>query len=65
MGFPRGRDEEIKFWLEKQSKPYKYVIIDDDSDMFDNQKPYFIHTDYEFGLTESDVNKAIKMLNNE
>lgn len=59
----RFRGEEIKFWLEKQSKPYKYVIIDDDSDMFDDQKPYFIHTDYEFGLTKSDVDKAIKILN--
>ena len=59
----RFRGQEIKFWLEKQSKPYKYVIIDDDSDMFDDQKPYFIHTDYEFGLTKSDVDKAIKILN--
>ena len=57
------RGQEIKLWLEKQSKPYKFVIIDDDSDMFDDQKPYFIHTDYKFGLTKSDVAKAIKILN--
>ena len=61
----RFRGQEIKFWLETQSKPYKYVIIDDDSDMLDTQRNNFIHTDWKAGLTEENVNEAIKILNND
>ena len=60
----RFRGEEIQQWLDKH-KCDKYVILDDDRDFFDSQLPYFVHTDWKVGLTESDMNKAISILNNE
>ena len=41
----------------------RYVILDDDSDMLDEQLPFFIHINDEVGITEEDVNKAVKILN--
>ena len=41
----------------------KYVIIDDDVDMLDEQFPFFINTDPEVGITDEDVKTAIKILN--
>lgn len=56
------RGQEIQQWLDKH-KCDKYVILDDDLDFFDSQLPYFVHTDWRVGLTESDINKAINILN--
>ncbi len=42
----------------------QYVILDDDNDMLESQKDYFVQTDFDFGLTEKDALKAIKILNN-
>lgn len=50
-------------WLKEKQEPYKYVILDDDSDMLDTQSNNFIRTDWRAGLTEENVNKAIKILN--
>lgn len=61
----RWRGYEIKAWLEGIKEPYKYVIIDDDSDMLESQLDHFVQTNWEVGLTEEDVNKAIKILNND
>ncbi len=36
------------------SKNYKYVIVDDDSDMLEGQN--FVQTDFQTGLTDEDVN---------
>lgn len=60
----RRRGAEIEAWLEERKEPYKYVILDDDSDMLDTQHSNFIHTDWRVGLTEENVNEAIKILNN-
>ena len=40
----RHRGSEIQEWLDKQTEPYRYVILDDD--MLDCQLPYFIQTDW-------------------
>lgn len=61
----RQRGAEIETWLEKRQEPYRYVILDDDSDMLDTQCNNFIHTDWKVGLTEENVNDAIKILNND
>lgn len=61
----RFRGEEIDKWLKERQEPYKYVILDDDSDMLDTQRNNFIHTDWKVGLTEENVNEAIKILNND
>lgn len=60
----RVRGFEIQEWLSKQTEPYKYVILDDDSDMLESQTPYFIQTDWmKWGLSDEDVEQAIHILN--
>ena len=61
----RWRGAEIETWLKERQEPYKYVILDDDNDMLDTQRNNFIHTDWKVGLTEENVNEAIKILNND
>ena len=41
----------------------KFVILDDDSDMLEEQLPFFIHINDEVGITDEDVKKAVKILN--
>lgn len=41
----------------------KFVILDDDTDMLDEQLPFFIHVNDEVGITDEDVKKAVKILN--
>ena len=60
--YSRYRGQEIQQWLDKH-KCDKYVILDDDLDFFDSQLPYFVHTDWKVGLTEDNISKAIKILN--
>lgn len=58
------RGEEIQRWLDQCDNTIdRYVILDDDSDMLDEQKQYFINTDAIDGLTDSDVERAIEILN--
>ena len=59
----RWMGHEIKDWL--LSHPYvkDYVILDDDSDMLDEQKEHFVQTSTEFGLTFETSSHAIKILN--
>ena len=58
-------DEQVVICgLDKQTEPYRYVILDDDSDMLDCQLPYFIQTDWlKWGLSDEDVEQAIHILN--
>jgi len=41
---------------------YEYVIFDDDSDFLLGQKDHFIQTNQQTGLTQRNINKAIKIL---
>ena len=59
----RHRGTEVKSWL-KDKDIESYVILDDDTDFLDEQVPYFVNTDGLIGLSESDTEKAIKILNN-
>lgn len=61
----RWRGMEINKWLEGVEGPYKYVIIDDDNDMLESQLNNFVQTDWKVGLTEENINEAIKILNND
>lgn len=74
LSIPRG--VEIKQWIDtnihsdngenwerkKRGIDYTYVIIDDESDMLLEHKDNFVHTNSKTGLTEEDVEKAIKIL---
>ena len=58
----RGR--EIEMWLADNAvTPYRYVILDDDSDFFAYQQQLQIHTDARFGLQPEDVDRAVAILN--
>lgn len=59
----RIRGEEIQAWLNRETEPCKYVILDD-CDMLEPQLPYFIQTDWlKWGLSDDDVEHAIHILN--
>lgn len=61
-GIPRG--VEIDKWLMEHDKEVKsYVILDDDSDMLLWHKDNFIKTHPFKGLSQEDVEQAIKILN--
>jgi hypothetical protein len=56
------RGDEIAKWIKDNNFKGRYVILDDMSDMLDEQRPYFVRTDSWTGLSESDVEKAIEIL---
>jgi len=56
------RGGEIESWLKEHPEVEAYVIIDDDSDFLDYQKPYHIHTDMRTGLCRKHIKEAIKIL---
>jgi hypothetical protein len=45
------RGHEIKAWLDDHIEVTHYAIVDDDCDMLPEQKPQFVQTFYEDGLT--------------
>lgn len=57
------RGDEIKAWLNDNTKEeYKYAIIDDDSDMLEEQKPFFVHTTHMNGLLWEHYEQLISIL---
>ncbi len=75
LAIPRG--VEIKQWIDTHihsengknwnykeiGDDFNYVILDDDSDMLLEQAEHFIQTDTINGISEKDVERAIKILN--
>jgi hypothetical protein len=59
------RGDEIDLWLKSHSEIDSYVILDDCSDFHDHHMQNFVQTDCRVGLTESDVKRAINILNKE
>lgn len=60
---PGIRGDEIKAWLEENGETATpYVILDDDSDMLEEQKPRFVQTKYENGLTLSDAEVVLSLM---
>lgn len=60
------RGMEIKEWLEKKGKKVsRYAILDDMDAMLPEQKPHFVQTNPNVGITEDDAFKAISILNGE
>ncbi len=56
-----SRGNEIQNWL-NDNLVDKYCIIDDDADMLDVQKPYFIQTSAKEGFILRDYRKLIEIL---
>lgn len=58
----KERGMEIEAWLTMNaSAPISFVILDDDKDMGD-LLPYLVRTNYETGLTDADVDQALRIL---
>ena len=58
-----SRGAEIQEWLDKHPECENYVILDDRTDMLDSQLNNFVYINPMYGLTDDDVEKAIKILN--
>lgn len=57
------RGQEIKRWLDKHTESEDcYLILDDDSDMLDEQLPFFVQTDYKNGMLLQHYDKAREIL---
>lgn len=68
LGHGSLRGNEIRQWIEtnipyKEQDNFKYVILDDDSDMLLWQKDNFLCTDGYCGITPKIVYQAIRILN--
>ena len=57
------RGDEIKSYMSEHSEVENYVIIDDDSDMCDDQLFNFVQTDTCDGITERDAKLCVDILN--
>lgn len=58
------RGNEIKFYMNEHPEVDSYVIVDDDSDMLDEQLFNFVQTDTYEGITERDAKLCVDILNN-
>jgi len=59
---PSHRGTEIKMWLDEHPETKNYLIIDDDSNMLEEQVRYFVRTDLKYGMQEEHLGKARKLL---
>lgn len=57
------RGDEIQAWLDNHPEVTRYAILDDDSDILDEQKPNFFKTTFKTGLTDDTANSVIEHLN--
>ena len=55
------RGDDITAWFNRNPGEYSYVILDDDDDM-DGHMDRLIRTDFDQGLTDDDVEKALRKL---
>ena len=61
--FGPSRGDEIKRWLDNHIDDVEsYVILDDDTDMLDEQLEHLVQTDTYFGLTDREVHLATLIL---
>ena len=56
--YPSHRGEEINLWLDNHPEAIDYVIIDDDENILEEQKNWFIRTDINEGMTEEHYYKV-------
>ena len=56
--YPSHLGEEINLWLGNHPEAIDYVIIDDDENILEEQKNWFIRTDINEGMTEEHYYKV-------
>lgn len=59
---PGPRGVEIAAWLAEHPEVERYAILDDDGDMLDEQKPFFVQTTHEDGVTFGLAGKLADLL---
>lgn len=58
-----GRAVEIRTWLDAHPSVTRFVILDDRASAADEAtQAFFVHTDAAVGLTDADVEKALRIL---
>lgn len=64
FGFNAIKGNAIQAWLDdNQSESIQYAILDDGSDMLLSQRDHFVHVNRSVGLTISNVEETIHILN--
>lgn len=61
--FRDHRGKEIQEWLDSQTEPYVYAILDDDREMLSCQNKFLVRTNDNVGITNEDANRVINILN--
>lgn len=61
--FRDHRGKEIQEWLDSQTEPYVYAILDDDREMLSCQNKFLVRTNGNVGITNEDANRVINILN--
>lgn len=56
------RGHEIAEWLSRHPEVTTYAIVDDDSDMLPEQKPFFVQTSFDTGLTDEHAERLVAIL---
>lgn len=59
------RGAEIAEWLTRHPEVERYAILDDDSDMLENQRPFFVQTRFTVGLMREHVEALVDILSRE
>lgn len=64
IGLEGFRGKDIDNWMESayNIREDKYIIIDDNDDLLEEQKQYLIKTNTDYGFNFDDFEKAIKLL---
>lgn len=63
---PRSREAQIRHWLSQNPQVQNYLVLDDMLLSADFLEGHFVRTSYYFdGLDETDVNRAIELLNHQ
>jgi hypothetical protein len=57
----KERGYEIQDWLDHHPHIQSYVILDDDSDMLEHQKPFHVHTDTYNGISMANYYQALNI----
>lgn len=57
------RGQEIKNWLSEQTDTYTYCVLEDSEEMLEEQEEHIVWTDFNYGISESQVEIAINILN--
>lgn len=63
LGLSYARGKEIQAYLNEHKEITNYVILDDDSDMLECQKPHFVNVDGKLGFSEEDFKRCMVILN--